>query len=308
MFRKANNKILGLLFAALLIIVLVVFLFDTGKNERTFREVLVDIDSSAVTEILIYPKAYNHKEVKIFKDNSQWMVLLSSGKSVPASTDNITNLFMQLAEIKPKRLAARGEDKWNEFQVDSTGTRVKIIEGTDVTLDLIIGRFSFQQPRTMNSFVRLFNDTDVYEVDGFLDMTFNQNENAFRDGTIINGSYENWQSVSFNYPADSSFTLSKTGNLWSSDKGPVDSAKVVNYLSRLSQLTNNNFVDNVSIDENSQPIFSLSITTAELAFITINGYQMNNTYFINSSLNPEAYFDGNSVGKSIFTGYSNFAR
>lgn len=308
MFRKANNKILGFLFAALLIIVLLVFLFDTGKNERTFREVLVDIDSSAVTEILIYPKATNHKEIKIFKDNSEWMVLLSSGKSVPASKDRISSLFVQLKEIKPKRLAARGEDKWNEFQVDSTGTHVKVIEGNDITLDLIIGRFTFQQPRTMNSFVRLFSDTDVYEVDGFLDMTFNQNENAFRDGTVLNDNFENWQQLTFNYPADSSFTLIKTGNIWSSDKGEVDSLKVVNYLRRLSRLTNNNFIDDVSLDANTVPTYSLSITTADLQFLTINGYQLNDKYFIRSSYNPELYFDGNTLGQTIFTGYSGFLK
>lgn len=33
----------------------------------------------------------------------------------------------------------------------------------------------------MNTFVRLYNDIDVYEVDGFLDMMFNQGANIFRD-------------------------------------------------------------------------------------------------------------------------------
>ncbi len=308
MFRKANNKILGLLFAALLVVVAFIYFFDSGKNERTFREVLVDIDTSLVSEILIYPKANNHKEVKIYKEYNDWLVFLPSGKSVPVSPDKISNLFLQLSEIKPRRLAARGEDKWSEFQVDSTGTQVKIIEGDEVTLDLIIGRFSFQQPRTMNSFVRLFNDTDVYEVEGFLDITFNQTENAFRDGTVLNDNFENWQQLSFNYPADSSFTLLKSGNNWNSDKGQVDSAKVAGYLRRLSHLTNNNFIDDVSINENTVPTYSLSITTSDLKFLTINGFINDENYIIQSSSNPSASFDGNQLGKTIFAGYSNFAK
>ena len=88
------------------------------KTERTFREVLVDIDSSAVTEILIYPKSQNHKEVKLFKDKDGWRVTLVSGGSAKVADQRITSLFGQLLAIKPKRLAARDESKWNELQVD----------------------------------------------------------------------------------------------------------------------------------------------------------------------------------------------
>ena len=68
MFRNVNNKILGLIFAILLIVAVLLLLFEGGKNERTFREVLVNIDTTAVTEILIYPKSKEHKEVKLFKE------------------------------------------------------------------------------------------------------------------------------------------------------------------------------------------------------------------------------------------------
>ena len=65
-----NNKTLGIVFGILLIIVAVIFISQSGKNERTFREVLVDIDTSAVTEVLIYPKSKNPNEVKLFKDKN----------------------------------------------------------------------------------------------------------------------------------------------------------------------------------------------------------------------------------------------
>jgi len=306
MFQTVNNKILGIIFGILLIAGIFLFLFDGGKNERTFRDVLVDVDTSAVTEILIYPKSQNHKEVKIYKDKDEWRVTLASGGSAKVANQRISDLFTQLEAIKPKRLAARDETKWSELQVDSTGSRVKVFEGSKLSLDLVIGRFSFQQPRTMNTFVRLYNDKDVYEVDGFLDMTFNQGANIFRDGTVIKSDQNTWKQIQFTYPADSSFQLVKSGNSWLLNGRETDSLKTANFLNRLANLSNNSFIDVVKIDPASTPTYSLNITTSDLKFIEIKGYQDLTSSIIHSSQNPEAWFDGSSLSKTIFVGKSSF--
>lgn len=304
MFRIVNNKILGIIFGVLVIIGLFLFVFDGGKNERTFREVLVDIDTSAVSEIFIYPKSLNHKEVKLYKNEEGWRVTLPSGGNAKVANQRISNLFEQLLEIKPKRLAARDESKWTELQVDSTGSRVKVFQGSKLSLDLVIGRFSFQQPRTMNTFVRLYNDKDVYEVDGFLDMTFNQGANIFRDGTVIKSDHTTWKQLQFTYPADSSFQLVKSRNSWILNGKTADSLKTANYLNRLANLSNNNFVDDIKIDLSSSPTFTLNITTSDLKFIEIRGFQDSTAFIIHSSENPEAWFDGTSLSKTIFVGKS----
>jgi len=306
MFQTINNKILGIIFGVLLLAGLFLFFFDGGKNERTFREVLVDIDTSKVSEILIYPKSQNHKEVKLYKEKEGWRVTLPSGRSAKVLNDRISNLFTQLIAIRPKRLAARDESKWNELQVDSTGSRVKVFEGSKQTLDLVIGRFSFQQPRTMNTFVRLYNDKDVYEVDGFLDMMFNQGANIFRDGTVIKSDHANWQQLQFVYPADSSFQLVNSNSGWLLNGMPTDSTKTINYLTRLANLSNSNFIDDVKIEPTASPTFSLNITTKDLQFIEIKGFKDSTSFLIHSSQNPEAWFDGSSLSSTIFTGKSSF--
>ena len=243
-----NNKILAIIFGILVLIGILIILFQGGKNERTFRDVLVDIDTTSITEILIYPKSQNHKEVKLFKDKDEWRVTLPTGETAKVTDQRMSSLFAQLLAIKPKRLAARDESKWSELQVDSTGSRVKVFQDSELSLDLVIGRFSFQQPRTMNTFVRLYNDKDVYEVDGFLDMTFNQGANIFRDGTVIKSDHNTWQQIQFVYPADSSFQIVKSGSAWLLNGKPTDSLKTINYLNRLANLSNNNFVDEVKIN------------------------------------------------------------
>ena len=301
-----NNKTLTITFGILLVAAVLIFVFQSGKNERTFRDVLVDIDTTSVTEVLIYPKSQNHLEVRLFKDKDEWRVTLPSGGTAKVTNQRMSSLFAQLLAIQPKRLAARDESKWSELQVDSTGSRVKVFQGSDISLDLVIGRFSFQQPRTMNTFVRLYNDKDVYEVDGFLDMTFNQGANIFRDATVINSDYNTWKQIQFVYPADSSFQLVNNGNTWLLNGVKADSAKTINYLNRLRNLSNTTFIDEPTINTNVTPKFSLNITTSDMNFIELKCFVDSSSSIIHSSQNPEAWFDGASLTNTIFVGKPTF--
>jgi len=307
MFGKKGNKTLGILFFVLLIIVILVFVTDLGKKERTFRDVLVDIDTSNVTEILIYPKSQGLQELRIFKENNEWNIALANGKYAQVPQSKITNIFTELLKIKPKRLAGRGIDKWSSFQVDSTGSRVKVIEDGLTTLDIILGRMSFQQPRTVNTFVRLAKDNDVYEVDGFLDMTFNQDAKAFRDGTVIQDDYNNWQTITYSYPADSSFQLSKRGNNWLVNGMDADSAQTVNFIRGLSRINNTDFLDDIGEDNLMlNPTYKLTIENTALEIIEIKAFVDTSQSVVTTTQNPETYFDGKNLLKKIFVGMNKF--
>jgi len=306
MFRKINNRILGITFIVLLIFVVIFIFLDSDRNERTFREVLVDIDTSAVTKLVIYSQASNFKPLNLYKQNNEWFVDLPSGKSARVTNQKIERSFTELSSIKPKRLAARGQDKWNSFKVDSTGTRVQVFEGDNNTLDIVLGRFNYQQqPRSVSTYVRLSNDNDVYEVDGFLAMTFNQNADAFRDATIVNADYKAWNNLKFDYPADSSFTLNKFNNKWFINNVETDSAKTVRYLSTLSRLSRSNFADAIDIEPNRNFTYKLSIADSSLEFTEISAF-VDTNYVITSSQNPDTKFDGKTFGSTIFVGKSSF--
>ena len=301
MSGRFSNKQLGIVFAALLVILVIFLITDSGKNERTFREELVNIDTSAVSEIKLYPRAADYQEVRLFSDEGDWKVVLTSGDTVKVPKSKIKNLLNMILTIEPKRLAARGSDKWQSFEVDSTGTRVEVYEGDDLTLDIIIGRFAFKQPRSMNTYVRLANDTDVYEVEGFLSASFNQTADNFRDNTIIKDDYANWTSLTFDYPADSSFQMIKLNNKWFINDAETDSAKTVKYFRSIQRLTSSNFVDE---DVSGRvPDYKLTVTSDSTeTFVT--GYKTDSTFVVHSSINESSYFDGDKVNlwKKLFVG------
>ena len=75
-------------------------------DERTFREVLVNIDTSAVTEILIYPKSQNHNEVKLFKAKEDWMRVLGDATDlltkVEAERQTAADLLVKIREVESR--------------------------------------------------------------------------------------------------------------------------------------------------------------------------------------------------------------
>jgi len=163
------------------------------------------------------------------------------------------------------------------------------MNGSTEVLNIIIGKFSYQQPRQMSSFVRLASDTDVYEVNGFLEMTFNKDENSFRNNIILKDNQKNWKSLKFNFP-QKQYVLYNENGKWMIDGTNTDSVKTANYLNSLSHLTSSNFVDNFL---GSNPNKTLIITKSDSTQLTIKEFASDSTFVINSSINSESYFNGN---------------
>ena len=318
MSKKDSNKTLGIVFVVLLVIVGVIYFTGTGKHERNFRKDIVDIDTSAVSEIFLYPKSLNGKYLKFFRTEKGWMINYDSNKVDDVPAQKINNLFAEILKIKPLRVAARSKSKWNEYQVTDKSTRIKVVEDGDTTLNLIIGKFSYkpqkqqnyfygrQQPQ-MNTYVRLGDENEVYEVNGFLSLTFNQGPNAWRNGRIIKGNYEKWNRLSFDYPADSSFQLVKVDKKWQLNGKPTDSVATVRQLRLFSSIFNENFVDDISPDSLKTPDYKLTIE-GEKDTITVKGFKLGKKFVISSSQNPGTYFDGNKgkLKERIFVSQSKF--
>ena len=114
-----SNKILGIFFIVIAVIAVIVYFPSGDKTERTFRTELMDVDTSAISEIIISPKSMNGESFRIFKANSQWNVTLPNEKTAVVPMEKIDELIKQILSIKPVRLAARSKVKWAEFEVDS---------------------------------------------------------------------------------------------------------------------------------------------------------------------------------------------
>lgn len=296
MFNKVSNKSLLIVFGALIVIAAVYIIVESSRGERTFKSDIVNIDTTKVTAISIYPRATNHTEVRLYKEGDKnWKVKLNDNRTASVPESKIKSLLNMLVQIKPERVAAQDKSRWAEFKVDTAGTRVKVFEGKDNTLDLIVGKFSFQQPRQMNTFVRLNAEDEVYETEGFLDMAFNQKPNSFRNDQIVDDNISSWKKLTFTYP-DNSFELVKNDNSWTINGTKTDSAKTANYLRTLSHLNSGSFIDNPPQSDLQKADFTLTIESTSKGAIVVTAYGDTTETIVTSSQNEGAYFNGKMNG------------
>lgn len=308
MFNKLSIKSLGIVFGILLLVVAAFMIYDANHGERSFRKELVSMDTAKVTRIKLYPKSLNHRGVKIYKDGNKWKVEIGKNQSAEVPENKVQRLFSELLSIKPTGVAASGEDSWKKYQVDTSGTRVKVYQGGDKVLDLIIGKFAFERPRTMLSYVRVSGDDNVYMTNGFLNYMFNHNADYYRNNYLVNSENTGWTKLVFNYPADSSFTLVKNKNKWHVNGKTVDSSETAAYLRMLSHKTNSNFVDNPEESLLRKAEYTLTIESKSSAPIIVSAFENSSLVILNSSQNPHSYFDGKKKNywHSIFVGKNHF--
>ncbi len=300
-------KNLGIVLGVLIVVYLGTLLLG-GKKERNFRTVLFSADTSAVTQILIYPEVTKGKEVKLFKDGDTWKVNIAENKSVSVPSDKIKSLKQKLTEFKIERLVSKTPAKWSAFKVDSSGTRVKVYEGSNLVADFIVGKFEMQGRRNFVSYVRNADEDETYLVNGFMSPSFNRKADSFRNNYVLKTDKSKLTRLEFSYPADSSFTMTKdSSNRWLSNGIELDSATVAKYLSSISRLYSSNYVNEFPSDFPKTPAFTLKIET-ENGSEEIKCYVKGNESIIESTYDGENYFDGEKakLREKIFKGKTYF--
>lgn len=315
MSSKFNNKSLLIALAALLLLFIFVKFYQSVKTESTLKTNLVEVDTSKVTKVLIYPTAEKRKEIAFTKEGNNWKV--SDGKIITEiEKSRIVNLLRQILEIKSIGLTSRTKDKWVEYQVtDTTGTCIKVYEGGKKTLDLIVGKFTYQKSDNPynrggvvgTSYVRLTNENEIYAVDGFLTFSFNQPFNNWRNQTLVKLNKADITKLDFKYQGDSSFVVSKQDKKWMINNQPIDSAKIESVLSDLSNKNATSFDDSFTPIGNQY--CQLTIEGNNMSTITVNAFLKGiNQYVLNSSLNSKAWFESDYKGifKDIFKNQKDF--
>jgi hypothetical protein len=169
----------------------------------------------------------------------------------------------------------------------------------------MIGKFDYTQPPQnmpqtgmrqqqgeMSTFVRLTDEKEVYVVNGFLRMNVSRDSEAFRDKNLTGINWNDISRISFDYP-DQIMTLESQEGKWALNNTPVDSMKMVRYLSTISRLTGQEFVyEHPSL---GSPSHTVTIEGNNFTPIEIKAYPMADTninYVLISSKNPEALFSG----------------
>jgi len=297
MFRKFSNRQLGIVLGSLLGLYLISWVIDR-PTDNTFEKELVSLDTAQINRIVITPPD-EEAPLELQKNEGSWMIQ-QADQSYRASENLIKAALSAVNSLTANQLVSNREASWEEYEVsDSAGVKVEVYEAGDLAANLVLGRSQFQQTGMM-TYVRQADQPQVYLVDGYINSTFDKPIDDWRDKTLIEGPDSQWSSMSFNYPADSSFRIFRgPNNRWMlPDSVLLDAAEMSRYLNRITSLKGATFVE----QPQGQPLMRLEISRATEP-ITVSAFAPNDsTYILNSSLNPEAYFEGNNIWKNVFVG------
>jgi len=309
MSKKFNNKILVYILMIVAGIYVLVKLYQYKFTDNTLVVNIVNIDTSKVTKLLLYPVSEKRNEIKFFKDGKDWKV--NKGKiTTEPEANTVQNLLAMLVETKTQRLASREKSKWGEYNLtDTTATQVKVYEGSKLSLDLLIGKFSYQQSDnpyakmhggggTGTTYVRLADADEVYAIDGFLSFSLNRQFNTFRNQVLARFDKPSVNKITFRYPGDSSFMVTLADKQWMIGSQKADSAKVAGYLNSLAYKNASSFDDNFVPSLNPQ--CQVTIEGKDIKTVTIDAYiRDKNDYILNSNQNSKSWFS--SLYKGLYS-------
>ncbi len=115
------------------------------------------------------------------KENDAWLV--ASMDNYPADAEGVEELLNKVTEFKNTQRVSNNPDKQAEFEVDSTGVEVKLMDASDkILVHLFIGKTT---PGFLSSYVRAADSNDVYVAQGALQAVFDKGSRTWKDRTLF---------------------------------------------------------------------------------------------------------------------------
>jgi len=305
MSRKKNNRTLLIVFAVLLVAFLVVEGVKLTRGERTFRDDIIEYEADQISKITFNTKGPVAVAVELYKEDTTWK-LKAGGKEYAADQEMANGIAGELAYITPERLVANKKDLWKDYDVtDSAGTRLTIYGPKKAKTELVIGRFSYNQStRQPVTFLRIGNDNEVFAVEGYLAMTFGRDINGLRDKNLFKGNQNDITKITFTYPADSSYELTRDGLKWMVAGVPADSMKTVRFMSEVTYLVGSDFRDDFQVSAAGPELYKMKIEGINIKPVDIVVYQDAAGQVVHSTENPSSYFSSqrDNLVQRIFKG------
>jgi hypothetical protein len=269
-----------ILIGAVLVLVLLTIIVlqqpgEVGSTEGS-GEALVEYDSAAVDKLEVTGP---NGAVVLEKQGNGWMLVIPV--RYRADQGSVASAVGKGRDIRVKNPVSSNPGKQHLFQVDSSGTLVKMSAGGNEVAAFRVGKPGITY---METYVREEGSNDVYLAEGMFTYVFNRQAKEWRDKTIYKSEPELIRSVTYRY-GDTTFTLAMNDSLWRADGDSVSQSAVQGMLSALANLQADDFVDS-----------TLTSAPKQVALIEVDGTQIRfcegsspNSYLVQSSQSPQWY-------------------
>jgi Domain of unknown function (DUF4340) len=305
--KKLSNKILLVGLVVLVGIFVASRFFRSPGLESNLRKDLLKLDTASISEVRILPSKEHGEELRLTRTGNEWKVI-KGNRQEPTGNTSIKGLLISLAGIKVERLASRKKEKWEEFNVGDNSTHVTVYADGKKTADFHVGKLGFAQNGGGNfggsyTYIRLSDENEVYTVEGFLESTFNNSFNDWRDKTLLKLNKDVITKISFLYPTDSGFVAEKRDSIWYIGQDKTDVAKTESFLNTISSKYMSAFDDGFT--PVSKPDMTMQVDGKVGNLLKLEAWKKDETeWILTSSQQKNVYFSskGSSGVSDIFIG------
>ncbi len=273
---KRSTWILLAILGLLIVATLLVFQ-RPGETSSSglLGEALVHLDSAAIDRIDITTSS---DELSLLREGERW--LLSSPLRYPADENAVAAALGASSRMHLKSLVSSNPEKQHLFQVDSSGTLVRLFERGTERAAFRVGKAGSSYTGT---YVRQEGSNDVYLADGIITHLFNGNPEQWRDKRILTVKMEEIQTVEFRY-GDTTFVLALQDSVWRIEGIPAVPPKVTGFLASLSTLAADAFVNPGTFLQ--PPVAALDVDGIK---VTFHPTSADNKYHIRTSERPQIF-------------------
>ena len=304
--KKLSNKILLISLVVLVAIFAASRIFRSPGLESTVRKELVKLDTATVDEVRILPAKERAEEIKLVREGNNWKVSKGT-RTEPGNITSVKGMLGSLVNLQAQRIASRKKEKWQDYNVGDNSTHVSVYKGGDQVADFHVGKLGFVQSADGGfggayTYVRLSDEDEVYTVEGFLESSFNNSFNDWRDKTLLKLNKSDITKISFRYPADSSFVLDKRDSVWFVGNEKAEPSKVEGLLNQFTSKYLNEFADGFMPGAQADVVLQIDGSAGSLA--TVEAWKAEPVWILTSSTQKGVYFSskGTSVINDVLVG------
>ncbi|HXX63963.1 MAG TPA: DUF4340 domain-containing protein [Bacteroidota bacterium] len=274
------NRNTWILAGVLALLIIIVYLVMQRPGEQSssgsLGQVLVEYDSVAVDRIEIVSHGAT---ITLEKKAGVWM--LSDPLRYRADDAAVANALSSGRKIELKDVVSSNAQKRSVFQVDSSGTLVRIFEHGAVKTSFWIGKPSTSYTET---YVRREGSDDVYLATGIFSSVFSRRTNEWRDKTILHTDEQSIAEVTLRF-GDTALALVRRDSLWMLGADTAKPEPVKRLLSALANFQTDEFVDT--------PVAQMPKLTVqiELAGVQLRLFwkKEGDRYYVQSSASPQLF-------------------